>query len=352
MDKIDDIEIKELDNGLISIVYEGDIKGDVKVYYGLTPNTDIKNKKLLVTMSSKKIIIQNPCINKRVYYVLTLENRFKYLAAPRLINLEGTNNFRDIGGYKTKDGKTLRWGLIFRSDQLSHLTLEDIKFLEDMGLKSIIDFRSEAEAEAAKNKSIQGTKTYHLDPHAKVAQLAAGSIDDKNKKNKTTIELLKNNEFDPDEYGDPRENMFKEYRKFINSHQSQKAYRKVMKLVMDRENLPLVLHCRGGKDRTGFAVAIILLALGVDEESIIKDYELTTQYRSERNKKQMNLYKQYTDDPKILTLLSTMQESKGEYMQEAINEMKRAHGSVDLYLEKVLGINNDIKHKLKNILLY
>ena len=106
---------------------------------------------------------------------------------------------------------------------------------------------------------------------------------------KSILDLLKEHKFDTDKYGDPEENMYKEYKKFIHSDSSKKAYRELIELILDEHNLPLVQHCRGGKDRTGFGAAIILLALGVREEWVIYDYTLTTQYRVKKNKRQMNL---------------------------------------------------------------
>ncbi len=244
----------------------------------------------------------------------------------------------------------MKWGLLYRSDQLSNISERDITFLKNMGLKTIVDYRSKSEANAAPNKEIFGANTYSLDPNAKIAQLAAGSIDDA--VNKSILDLLKEHKFHPEKYGDPEENMYKQYKKFIYSDSSKKAYRELIKLILDEHNLPLVQHCRGGKDRTGFGVAIILLALGVREECVIYDYTLTTQYRVTKNKKQMNLYKKYTKDEQTLTLLSTLQQSKAIYMETAINEMKKTYGSIDSYLKDALGINQDVKEKLKEIFLY
>lgn len=219
-----------------------------------------------------------------------------------------------------------------------------------MGLKTIVDYRSKSEASAAPNKEIFGANTYSLDPNAKTAQLAAGSINDD--VNKSILDLLKEHTFHPEKYGDPDENMYKQYKKFIYSDSSKKAYRELIKLILDEHNLPLVQHCRGGKDRTGIGVAIILLALGVREECVIYDYTLTNQYRVTKNKKQMNLYKKYTKDERTLTLLSTLQQSKAIYMETAINEMKKTYGSIDSYLKDALGIDQDVKEKLKEIFLY
>ena len=244
----------------------------------------------------------------------------------------------------------MKWGLLYRSDQLSNISERDVTFLKNMGLKTIVDYRSKSEASDAPDKEISGTNTYSLDPNAKTAQLAAGSIDDD--VNKSILDLLKEHKFHPEKYGDPEENMYKQYKKFIYSDSSKKAYRELIKLILDEHNLPLVQHCRGGKDRTGFGVAIILLALGVREECVIYDYTLTTQYRVTKNKKQMNLYKKYTKDEQTLTLLSTLQQSKAIYMETAINEMKKTYGSIDSYLKDALGIDENVKEKLKEIFLY
>lgn len=352
MSKINSIEINEINRKTVTIKYSGQVEGDVKVYCGLTPDDNLETKEFLCTMETNYIEIKEFNKDNRLYYILVLEDGKKYISAARLVDLDGTNNFRDIGGYKTKDGKTVKWGILFRADALSELSNRDIKLLEDMNLKTVIDFRSKSEIKSAKNKCIRNSNTYLLDPNAKIAQLAAGSIDDENKSNRSTLELLKTNEFDPEQYGDPKENMLREYRKFINDEEAKKAYKGVMELVNDAKNFPLVQHCRGGKDRTGFGVAIILLALGVDEKDIIKDYELTSFYRNNRDEIQMNLYKQYTDDKKTLELLKTMQQSKGEYMKEAINEMIRGYGSVDRFLEIVLLIDDKKREKLKADLLY
>lgn len=199
-----------------------------------------------------------------------------------MVNLDGTDNFRDCGGYETIEGKRVKWGLLYRSDQLSNISERDITFLRNMELKTIVDYRSKSEASAAPDKEISGTNTYSLDPNAKTAQLAAGSVDDA--VNKSILDLLKEHKFDTDKYGDPEENMYKEYKKFIHSDSSKKAYRELIELILDEHNLPLVQHCRGGKDRTGFGAAIILLALGVREEWVIYDYTLTTQYRVKKIK--------------------------------------------------------------------
>ena len=328
--------------------YEHDSKIDV--YYGYESSNSKQGKRFLFSMTEEQKIIKNPDLNHRLFFLIYPKEGKNYVISTRLVNLDGTDNFRDCGGYETIEGRRVKWGLLYRSDQLSNISEKDVALLENMGLKTIVDYRSKSEASAAPDKEISGANTYSLDPNAKIAQLAAGSIDDN--VNKSILDLLKEHKFNPEKYGNPEENMYKEYKKFINSVSSKKAYRKLIELILDEHNLPLVQHCRGGKDRTGFGVAVILLALGVREECVIYDYTLTTQYRVKKNKRQMKLYKQYTKDEKTLTLLSTLQQSKAIYMETAINEMKKAYGSIDSYLKDALGIDQNVKEKLKEIFLY
>ena len=334
------------------LVFKSDSEKDLEmdVYYGYDSSKMNEGKKFLFTMTERQMIIKNPDLNHRLFFLVCPKEGKNYVISTRLVNLDGTDNFRDCGGYETIEGRRVKWGLLYRSDQLSSISERDVAFLKNMGLKTIVDYRSKSEASAAPNKEISDANTYSLDPYAKTAQLAAGSIDDD--VNKSILDLLKEHKFYPEKYGDPEENMYKQYKKFIYSDSSKKAYRELIKLILDEHNLPLVQHCRGGKDRTGFGVAIILLALGVREECVIYDYTLTTQYRVTKNKKQMNLYKKYTKDEQTLTLLSTLQQSKEIYMETAINEMKKTYGSIDSYLKDALGIDQDVKEKLKEIFLY
>lgn len=90
--------------------------------------------------------------------------------------LKGTFNFRDLGGYTNKSGKRVVEGKIFRSDAMNQLTRNDVAYLNQIGLKSIIDFRQYSEIKAAKNIEIPGTKTYNFSPIAPIAELSTGNI--------------------------------------------------------------------------------------------------------------------------------------------------------------------------------
>lgn len=94
------------------------------------------------------------------------------------IKLEGAYNFRDIGGYRTKDGKTVKTGLLYRSDELSKLSESDVALLEKIGIKTIVDYRAKRERIDNEDVPIEGSTIIYLDPKADVAALASSENKD------------------------------------------------------------------------------------------------------------------------------------------------------------------------------
>jgi len=175
----------------------------------------------------------------------------------RHLDLEGASNFRDLGGYPTADGRVVRWRRIFRSNHLGHLTPADIDVVRGLGVRSAFDFRGRDERAAA----VCGVAdiTVHSLPieptvvAALRARLAAGSLS----------------------ADDALEIMRESYRNYVrlNTH----SFRALFAHLLD-DHAPLVIHCTAGKDRTGFACALVLHALGVPEEFIAEDYLLTNRF--------------------------------------------------------------------------
>ncbi|MGX6980171.1 tyrosine-protein phosphatase [Vagococcus elongatus] len=124
-----------------------------------------------------------------------------------------------------------------------------------------------------------------------------------------------------------------------------------LELILNAENLPLLHHCKGGKDRTGFATIITLFALDVSIEEVEKDYMLTKECMEERNKRRMDEYRTYTDNAVVLEYLSALMQTKKTYFDAAIDEMLKLSGSVDKYLEEYLGLTSAKKNKIKTLFL-
>jgi protein-tyrosine phosphatase len=176
----------------------------------------------------------------------------------RHLNLAGASNFRDLGGYRTRDGRAVRWRQIFRSNHLGHLTEADIEVLRPLGLKSAFDFRGAEERVAA----ICG-----------LSEIAVHSLSIE----PTVVTALRARLADgmPLSSADAVEVMRESYRNYVRY--STPSFRALFALLLE-DRAPLVIHCTAGKDRTGFACALILHSLGVPEDLIAEDYLLTNRF--------------------------------------------------------------------------
>lgn len=264
--------------------------------------------------------------------------------------LEGTFNFRDLGGYKTSDGKTVKNGLVYRSDALSKLSDQDLATLKAIGLKTIVDFRQEQEILKDANVSIPETKSYHLSPHAPLAQLSTGNlIDDKLKIDK--LLALSKDEAAWAKMMEKGDAMALQMKEMAFDDYSLGKFREVFELLMNPASLPLVFHCKGGKDRTGLMAMLFLLALGVSKDDIIADYMLTKDCMAARNERRMNEYRSYTDDPKVLDYLASLMATKRSYIEIVFASIEKDYDSYEAYLHQALKLSSADIMKLKEIYL-
>src|ERR1700681_5057068 len=173
----------------------------------------------------------------------------------RHLNLAGASNFRDLGGYPARDGRTVRWRQIFRSNHLGHVTEADIEVLRSLRLKSAFDFRGTEERVAA----ICG-----------LAEVVVHSLPIE----PTVVAALRARLADgvPLSSADALDVMQESYRNYVRYNTP--SFRALFAHLLE-DRAPLVIHCTAGKDRTGFACALILHALGVSDELIAEDYLLT-----------------------------------------------------------------------------
>jgi protein-tyrosine phosphatase len=178
----------------------------------------------------------------------------------RRIDLDGQKNFRDLGGYKNVYGESVRWRILFRSGDLCTLTDDDLLMVNSLGLQLVIDFRSEEEVDACPDKSPAGVRILN-DP--------------------INIEGFQESLFYALETGDTSHltvsNIATLYESIYTDNMEQ--FEVMLSEVISSENRPVVIHCRGGADRTGFGAALILASLQVPDEIILQDYLLSNEYR-------------------------------------------------------------------------
>ena len=238
--------------------------------------------------------------------------------AERVVPLEQGSNFRDIGGYQTVDGKHVRWGMIYRSGATAMLTPGDLGRIRGLGLHDLVDLRSSEERVLAPTR-IEGV------PYAAVGYSMA--------------EILRMAGQGPTGglYG-----------------QLPTMLVPQMRLVFDalkRHEGPIAYNCSAGQDRTGFATAMVLSALGVPRDTIVKDYHLSTTYRHpEWEMPPINLVA--FPDNQVAQVLARGQgtgvvrkpqplyDANGKsLLLSAFDAIDAKYGSVDAYLAKEVGVS-------------
>jgi protein-tyrosine phosphatase len=266
-----------------------------------------------------------------------LQERAEVKDGERQIKLEGQGNFRDLGGYRTADGKAVKWGLIYRTGQLNKLTDADVAKLKELKIRTVIDFRGTAEAESrGKDRLPDGIRSISL-------PIDPGS--------------LPKEEPAPADSTSGRTDLMLQITRSIMVNRTD-VYATLIRELADAQNRPLVLHCTAGKDRTGVGSAIVLSLLGVPWETVREDYLLSNYYRREENERDLKnirediAKKQGIPPEKVdTTSYESMFLVKPEYIDAAHDEVLRRYGSMDSYLRKGLGISDEMINKLRNELL-
>ena len=243
----------------------------------------------------------------------------------REVKLQGAINFRDIGGYKTKDGKEVKWGKIFRSAEINRLTATDLEKLASLKIHYVLDFRGPAEVAAGADKI----------PNTAIRiSLPAGSeeVGDKSKmfKSMTTSTV-----------GDSIMLPF-----YSNIDAFPKRYKPMFEALLNNSNdSALVYHCTAGKDRTGIATALILYALGVDEQTIKNDYLATNYYRQSDN---VRMRKMLMDNYHLKeAVVDDVLGVKEIYLKATFDAIQNKYGSVDKFLQSEMGLNKSNLKKLR-----
>ena len=242
----------------------------------------------------------------------------------RLLPLEGGSNFRDLGGYQTSDGKTVRKGLLFRSGVMTGLTEKDEEYLANFAIDSVVDLRSSDELELYPNNWAQNADIDYMHHDYSMAQMMASTSDQKVQYEAGSF-----------------------YRHMPYTLKPQ------LKLYFEQAingQAPLVVNCSAGQDRTGIASALMLSALGVPRQHIMQDYVLSTEFRRpavERGSVDLAAAAQTNAFAKMMQRYSATERSKASplitaegipYLYYAFEQIESDHGSVLAYLEKELDV--------------
>lgn len=254
--------------------------------------------------------------------------------AHRRLPLEGAHNFRDLGGYRTADGRSLRWGVLYRSDALSDLTDDDVAYLERLELRRVVDFRSPRERERDADRLPPG-------PEVALRPIVGDALDPRELE-----ELLLSGDASAEELASF---LIEANRAFVTDFGD--VYSDFLRSLAEADELPLLFHCTAGKDRAGFAAALALLAVGVPRETVMRDYLLTNGYSEDHTRSTLRIIRLaslFRTDPEDVRPLF---EARPEYLDAAFETIDTKYGSVDAYLREGLGVDSTLRERLRHNLL-
>ncbi|MDQ8706060.1 tyrosine-protein phosphatase [Streptomyces sp. LHD-70] len=259
----------------------------------------------------------------------------------RQIALQGAVNVRDLGGYRTDRGRTVRYGQVFRADALGKLTDADVSKLAALELRTVVDFRVPLEVQrdgadrlpagvAATSRSVDDLGT-----SARVREVI-GSKDPVQQQ-----ELLGD--------GKAEELMRSIYRTFVTSPETRSQFAETLRNIADKRS-PLLYHCTSGKDRTGWMSYLLLRTVGVPAATAEKDYLLSNDFRAEADRRAREGLKQagYMENPDLLIPLLEVRE---DYLRAALDQAEQDYGSLDGYLTDGLGLDTATLARLRARLL-
>ncbi|PCS00199.1 tyrosine-protein phosphatase [Lactococcus fujiensis] len=243
-------------------------------------------------------------------------------------------NLRDLSYLKTENGMSIRSNKVIRSANLSQLSPKEITILEAMGIKTVIDMRTDSEIEQSPDVKLKDAKHIQLDIFKNSLQMSPSL------KNMMTIS------------SNVTDFMHDIYEGFVSDRSALDAYQQFIRILLEQEMNPVLFHCTFGKDRTGWGTALFLRLLGVSEEDIFADYLRSNIELKETNERLLSeIKRQYHLSDAILEKLKPAFEVDQKYLRLTFNKIDSEYGNFKNYVHEGLNISENEMKSLKEIYL-
>jgi protein-tyrosine phosphatase len=253
------------------------------------------------------------------------------VGSPRRLAVDGMQNFRDLGGYRTAGGGHTRWGCVFRADSPHKLTPEGRTAVDELGIAVVYDLRGDRERATHPSP----LTSIHLPVVGRASRTSGDAVVD-DALDASMLEATSGEQVLRDTYVGSLE-------------RSADLFGTLLGGLTEPGGLPAVFHCHAGKDRTGVVAMLLLRALGVDRETILDDYELTRRYRlrEHQNDTVDSMLARGMSPTVIEGLLGTPRWA----MADAIDEVETVYGGIEAYLTGPAGLTPDRLARLRELLV-
>lgn len=245
-------------------------------------------------------------------------------------------NLRDVGGPATADGRHVREGLVYRSSALDRLGGSDLVEFARLGIRTIYDFRTGAERAARPDRVPAGTRCVAVDLLDGMRGHAPGDIQAAMTDPAAAREVL----------GDGKgEAMFvAQYRAFVGLDNARRGLGRVFKDLADENCRPALIHCMGGKDRTGWAAASLLLFLGVPADLVMADFMASNEHLQVMFQSFFDAFAARGGDPDLLSAFLWVRPG---YLEAALDEVARSFGTIESYFADGLQLDERTRQALR-----
>lgn len=258
--------------------------------------------------------------------------------AQQFLPVKGIVNARDLGGYDLQKGETLRNSVLIRAAHLAEATDADLSYLSGIPVAKVIDFRKEEEKRGKEDRMIPGAEYIVLPIDA--SGNAAGQASEKEKK-----KLSKGKKFDIRKlivfaaFNDKAKVVAREmYPTLLFDPDCQMQFAEFFRQVLSTENGAVLYHCTQGKDRTGIASALLLAALGADRKTIVADFDATNKVYEDDVRKYSRRVRFWGGKEEEIAVVKAFMGCNTENFVKALERVDAEYGSLEAYLEQVLGV--------------
>lgn len=253
----------------------------------------------------------------------------------QIVKLDDVDNCRQLGGYQTLDGKTVKSGVLLRSGKLSKLDYEGTEAFYSMNITEVIDLRIPEEINHKPDPALRNVKTYQINLADTTSLFYKYSVLGVDVNASNCIDIVDSIARTPMNLGE----MY--IAGIIDSDYGQKALHEIFKVFVNHKSGAILWHCSGGKDRTGIVAALLLSALNVDRETTLNDYELTNDFvRGQRiGMKIVSWF--YSADEKEEERVATIAGVEREFMEKTLSHIDKKYGSPVDYLTKQVGLSKE-----------